>query len=543
MTRTTTSKAPGAGTSISSTWKASFGSPSRSGRMTQAAIFSGSSPGWTSSFDTSAISTAMCLPLCGGARQRHPICADGRPDRSQRPDVRFTSEDATTFMSPMEASEKQLPIEPEGPGSVRLVEDRIVIADLTITDGETARVVRDRAESGEEPARSVRRAIEIGTRVLDREDTAIEVDYVRREFERLTHAHSESVEATNQEAVERIEEGLRRALGGEEGPGALGQALESHSEELSEQIAATFGEDREGAVQAQIKRVLDERDEEFMRRLAADDERNPLAPMLSSLRNWVRDRKDDQDSRDEKLEAKVDQLLNRAAELAGLDQGREALDEAEEAGTRKGRSFEERVDRALERIAATRGDASSHTGGEGAEGGGRKGDTLIELAAANGPASGRIVFEAKDKRLSKNDAWRELNEAMGARAASFAVLVVAGDDRVPAGRETLVEYEGNKLIVAVDRDEPDGLAIEVAYRLAAARVAMARERELTVDAPAVRDAAEEAVNCLKQAQAIRATLTGIKTSSDKARATLDEMVEAVRARLERGESLIEVADE
>jgi hypothetical protein len=445
----------------------------------------------------------------------------------------------------MEASEKpQLPLDSgNGPGSVRVVEDRIVIEGLTITDEETARVVRERAESGEEPARSVRRAIEIGTRVLDREDTAIEVDYVRREFERLSRAHAEAVEERNQEAVERIEEGLRRALGGEDGPGALGQALDSHSEELSEKIAATFGEDREGAVQAQIKRMLDERDEEFMRRLAVDDERNPLDPMLSTLRTWVRERKEDQEARDNKLEEKVDELLSRAAELAGIEQGREALEEAEEAGTRKGRSFEERVDRALERIASTRGDASSHTGGEGAEGGGKKGDTLIELGAAHGPASGRIVFEAKDKRLSKNDAWRELNEAMDARAASFAVLVVAGEDRVPAGRETLVEYEGNKLIVAVDRDEPDGIALEVAYRLASARVAMSRERDLTVDAPAVRDAAEEAVTCLKQAQAIRATLTGIKTSSDKARATLDEMVEAVRARLERVESLIDVAEE
>ena len=72
---------------------------------------------------------------------------------------------------------------------------------------------------------------------------------------------------------------------------------------------------------------------------------------------------------------------------------------------------------------------------------------------------------------------------MGARAASFAVLVVAGEDRVPAGRETLTEYQGNKLIVAVDRDEPDGLALEVAYRLAAARVAMASDADLTSTRP------------------------------------------------------------
>ena len=442
----------------------------------------------------------------------------------------------------MEASERQLPIEPGGSGSVRVVEDRIVIEDLTITDQETARVVRERAETGVEPARSVRRAIEIGTRVLDREDTAIEVDYVRREFERLTHAANETIEERNREAVERIEDGLRRALGGEEGPGALGQALESHSEELSERIAETFGEDREGAVQAQIKRMLEQRDEEFLHRLTAEDERNPLAPMLATLRNWARERKDDQDSRDEKLEQKLDELLKRASELAGLEQNRDALEAAEEAGTRKGRSFEERVDRAIERIASMRGDASSHTGGEGAEGGGKKGDTLIELGAAHGPSAGRVVFEAKDKSLSKNEAWKELNEAMAARAASFAVLVVAGEDRIPAGREPLVEYEGNKLIVAVDREEPDCLALEVAYRLAGARVAMAREHDMTVDAAEVRIAAEEAISCLKQAQSIRSTLTGIKTSSDKARATLDEMVEAVRARLERVESLIEVAD-
>ena len=444
----------------------------------------------------------------------------------------------------MEASEKpQLPLDIDpAEGSVRLVGDRIVIERMEIADEATARVVRERARAGEEPGSTVRRAIEIGTRVLDREDTAVEVDYVRREFEQVTNAHRESVQEKNQEAVERIEESLRRVLGDDEAAGALGEALDTHSDGLAEQIASTFGEDREGAVQSQIRRMLEERDEEFMRRLAAKDEHNPLRPILATISEWTKERKESQDERDEKLEAKLDDLLAKTAELSGLDQGRDALAEAEEAGTRKGRSFEDKVDRALERIAATRGDASAHTGGEGAEGGGKKGDTLIELCAADGPAAGRIVFEAKDKKLTKNDAWKELNEAMGARAASFAVLVVAGEDRVPAGRETLTEYQGNKLIVAVDRDEPDGLALEVAYRLAAARVAMASDADLTVDATAVRHAADEAVSCLKQAQGIRAALTGIKTSSDKARASLDEMVANVEERLMRVESLVEAAD-
>ena len=74
------------------------------------------------------------------------------------------------------------------------------------------------------------------------------------------------------------------------------------------------------------------------------------------------------------------------------------------------------------------------------------------------------------------------------------MLVVAGEERIPSGREPLQEYEGNKLIVAVDRDEPDSLALAVAYRLAAARLSIARNRQLTVDAAEVRAVSEEAVS-------------------------------------------------
>ena len=131
---------------------------------------------------------------------------------------------------------------------------------------------------------------------------------------------------------------------------------------------------------------------------------------------------------------------------------------------------------------------------------------------------------------------------MVSRAASYAILVVAGGDRVPKGSSPLTEYEGNKMVVAVDREDPSGIALEVAYRLAAARTLMARDAELDVDAAAVRDTAEEAVSALKQAQAIRANITGITTSADKVRTGLDGLVEIVRVKLERIESLVGQAD-
>ncbi|MDX6636652.1 MAG: hypothetical protein QOJ01_163, partial [Solirubrobacterales bacterium] len=54
--------------------------------------------------------------------------------------------------------------------------------------------------------------------------------------------------------------------------------------------------------------------------------------------------------------------------------------------------------------------------------------------------------------------------------------------------------------------------------------------------------AEEALSCLKQAQAIRSALTGIKTSSDRARSGLDEMEAAVTAKLERIDALVAEAE-
>ena len=79
---------------------------------------------------------------------------------------------------------------------------------------------------------------------------------------------------------------------------------------------------------------------------------------------------------------------------------------------------------------------------------------MVEIGACDGRPLGRIVFEAKDEQLSKNKAWAELNGAMAERDAAFAVLVVAGEEKIPAGREQLVEYEGNKMIVVVDRELP-----------------------------------------------------------------------------------------
>jgi hypothetical protein len=70
---------------------------------------------------------------------------------------------------------------------------------------------------------------------------------------------------------------------------------------------------------------------------------------------------------------------------------------------------------------------------------------------------------------------------------------------------------------------------------------MSAEKELGVDAPGVRDAAEEALSALKDAQKIRRSLTGATSSVESARETLDAMVTRVEVCLERVETLVSAA--
>jgi Uncharacterized protein conserved in bacteria (DUF2130) len=417
----------------------------------------------------------------------------------------------------MEASEKpQLPLDPGHPGDgiVRALGDRLVVERLEVEDERAAQVVRERADAGHSPAQTVRDAIEIGARVLEREGAAAEVDYVRAEFERHASALRER----------------------------LGRTLESGEQQLAERIAQSFDTDREGSVQKEIERLLagalEEQRTALLRMFSADEGANPLHDFKGAMIRAFKALDARQQAEGRENRGRIDELTRQLVELRERDEANRRVAEAEEAGTRKGRTFEERVHLALERIAEGRGDCAHHVGDERGEGGSKKGDTVVEVGAADGQALGRIVFEDKDDQLSRNQAWAELNAAMAERDANFAVLVVAGEQNIPARREQLVEYEGNKLIVAVDPELPDELGLDLAYRYARLRVLMSRDHGLEVDAGGVRDAAEAARSALRRAQGVRLALTNVDKSSAKAREGIDGIVADVEAELTRIEGLL-----
>ncbi len=420
----------------------------------------------------------------------------------------------------MEASERQqLPLDGDAAdGTVRALDDRLVIERLTVEDERAAKVVRERAKSGRPAPETVAKAIEIGARVLDSEVTAANVDYVRAEFERHSSVLRER----------------------------MTKAIEAGDQALAERIALSFDASRDGSVQQEIEAMVsealaDER-QSLLKLFKTEDGVNPLFDFKDAMVRVYKELRSGQQADGVENRKVIAQLKQEIVELKERIDAERRVAESEAVGTRKGRNFEDRVHDAIDRIGSSRGDSAHHVGDERGAGGSKKGDTVVELGAAEGACLGRIVFEAKDEKLSKNRAWEELNGALAERDADFAILVVAGEENVPSGREQLVEYEGNKLIIAVDPELPNDLGLDLAYRYARLRVLMTRDHSLEVDAAGVRDAAEAARSALKRAQSVRLALTNIDKSTKTARDGIEGIVADVEAELLRIESLVMTAN-
>ena len=432
----------------------------------------------------------------------------------------------------MEAAQT-LPLKPR---TVELRDGRVLVDGLVLEDRTVVELVEGRLEQGVAAEDSVRAAVEIGARVLDREATQAEVDFVRGEFERASTEVQRAFGDRAEKVAEALEGQLEQFLGAE--GGAMSKALESHADELAELIAKHFGGDRSTAVQHQLREVvakqLQESRADLLRQFSAQDGHNPLADFKESIiRAMSGQEKVGRDLIDRlgKLEGELSRLRDASAAQADLEAERER-------SAVKGHDFEERAFELVQTMADARGDVAQHVGHARSESGGKRGDIVVELDAASSEPKGRIVIDTKDERLSRNDAWRVLNGSLDERGAGFAILLVASDGKLPARTEPLHEYEGNKMLVTLDKESLDPRPLELAYRYARCRCLMAREKELEVDAAGVRDAADEALSALKDAQRIRGSLTSARNGVQGAHEALDAMVARVQASLERVETLI-----
>ena len=414
---------------------------------------------------------------------------------------------------------------------VRTVGDRVVVDGLVVEDECAVRLVREREQRGDDPVRAVRDAVEIGARVLDREQTGANAEYVKAEFEKASQGVQQEFADKARTIAEYFERQFAEVFGEDEG-------------QLAKELERRFGDGSAVSVQNRVREAVAETltksREDLVRQFSAADDRNPLADFKSAAVREIQQAAGRSDATQRALLQKLGELQK---ELQALRDEKDKLEEIEaerERGTAKGRTFEESVFEAVDGIAAAQGDDAEAVG-DVREATGKVGDIVVSLDACNGPARGRIVIEAKDRKLTTPAAIAELDKAMAERSADFAVLVVPTEDEVPAKLEPLREYNGDKLVVALD-PESGTLPLELGYRLARARVLMKRSDADGIDAGALRDTVERALGALTEERKVKVQLTGAKTSIDKAYGLVETMAARVRGHLQEIDTLVRPDD-
>jgi hypothetical protein len=411
---------------------------------------------------------------------------------------------------------------PLRPPAIRTAGDRVAVDGLVLDDAVLVRLVREREEAGDDPVQVLVDALEIGARVLDREQAGANAEFVRTEFEKQAR-EVESAFGVQATAVgERLAKQLEDVFGPE--TGSLSKALERH-----------FSDDSSGSVQQRVRalvaEVMAQARQDLLQQFSAADGRNPLADFKAASLTMMKQAAAQQDTH---LTAMRDRMAALERQLQGLRDERAAavqLAAERERGTAKGRTFEEAVFDAIEAIAAAQGDCAEPVG-DLAEGGGKRGDVVVSVDAATGPARGRVVVEAKDRRISRKKALEELAEGLDQRSAQFGVWVVPSDEELPAGVRDLREVDGDKLFVVFDPEDGSRVGLEVAYKLARARVLLTRDEIEGLDPALVAERVELARRAMEDVRRIKQQLTGATTAIGAAREVLDEMAVLVRSRLE-----------
>jgi hypothetical protein len=390
---------------------------------------------------------------------------------------------------------------------VSLQGDRVLIDGLVVADDTLARLIAEAVD----PDVVATDALEIGARVLDRELTGANAEFVKTEFEKVS-----------------------KSVGAELGE-KLDEVFDPDSGHLSKSLDELFSDGSSSAVQHRVKELVSEAlqrsQADLRKQFASTDEGvNPLADFKARTVDAIKEADDRQHKTQRALLAQMNELEKQLQGLRDEKQKLEEVAEERERGTAKGRSYEEAVCEAVDAIAKVLGDIADPVGDELGTGG-KKGDVLVGIDACNGPERGRIVFEAKDKQLSKPRFYADLDGSMEQRDADYAVLVVPTPEEVPAKLHSLREYQGDKLIAIFDPEDGSTLELEFAYRVARARVTAVREGAEEIDAAAVRATVGRAVAAMDDVRKIKSQLTTAQNGIGGARDMLETVEARVRAEL------------
>ncbi len=398
----------------------------------------------------------------------------------------------------------------------RIVVERLVLADAALAASLSERDVADR------PA-VVERALRIGLLALQDASTSMDVDVVRREFEKLVAQTS----AANEQAARAVEEVLRANFA--DGDGRLPRTLER------------FLGDR-GALQQFVNELFDEtRRDSAIGRIGGllgqyfDGDRSKLAHLLDPTR----------------LGSPLHQFRQEITEgfqgvherLTAIEAAARARADERSRSAAKGGDFEDLLEGMLGDLARGSGDLLDRTGNEvGSTLGSKKGDFVLTIdARLTRGADVRIVLEAKDRVMSQRAMREELREARENRGATVGVAVWT-PAHAPTGVAPFAMV-GDDVHVVVDPEAPDNAYLEAAVRLARLlALAQLQDREVEVDAAAVGRALAGVREQLEAIRALKSQLTSVSNATKAVWTGLDTLRSGILARVADAEAELRLVE-
>src|ERR687889_1282535 len=223
---------------------------------------------------------------------------------------------------------------PLRPTRVHALVGRLIVENVVVDDPVAAELVSRAIDAGEDPARVVADAIEIGARVLDREQAGSSVEVLTANLEKASRDVEQRLGATSEQVVTELRTRLEEAFGPDQGHVTRG--LQRH-----------FGADSSTAVQHQVKaavgELLNESRERLFRQFSSAEESNPLAAFQRHAVAAIRQASGQQQAHLREMNHRIGALQ---VEIAKLQAEREkALEVAAEhdRSTAKGRPYEEAV--------------------------------------------------------------------------------------------------------------------------------------------------------------------------------------------------------
>ena len=409
---------------------------------------------------------------------------------------------------------------PRSRPSVDVEGDVIVVDHLRVEDRTLAAFVEARAEPDRPDL--AERALRIGLHALQDAGTALDVNFVRREFDSLLERNA----SVNERAAKELDQVLRLNFGDREGrlPRTLEQFLGDRGQ-LNRLVAELFDETKRDSAIGRLRTLLGTYFDGDASRLAQLLDPTRIGAPLYQFRT--------------EMNAAFEKLNERLTAIEAASAAR-ATERARSAA--KGQDFEDLLEELLADAVRGTGDVVDRTGvAAGDVARSKKGDFLLTVDPQwCGGAELRVVIEAKNRGLSWRELRDELANAKRNRGAAVA-LAIFTPEHAPSGVAPFDVRYGHVLAV-IDPQSPDMATLTAAVRLARLHaLACVAAQTTEIDAARVAQALSALKTELDAVRQLKVSLTSIRTTAENVASGLDRLREQVLSRVGEAEAQLQRA--